>query len=57
MISKLDTALQKFLETLKNISPKDSFKEPEGYVEGFIDGKKAGFEEAIAWIKGKQNSL
>ena len=25
----------------------------QGYGDGFIDGKKAGFEEAIAWLKGK----
>ncbi len=25
----------------------------EGYVQGFVDGKKEGFAEGIAWIKGK----
>lgn len=25
----------------------------EGYAAGFVDGKKEGFAEGIAWVKGK----
>lgn len=24
-----------------------------GYTDGFLEGKKQGFQEGIAWIKGK----